>query len=389
MIQRVLTFLILALLLSAECALAESAQPLKTAVKKSPEAIFMEGLACLKQQDVTCAQLAMNMIPSPSPYAKLLDGNIAASTGDFDRAFRLLLPLQAASDLILQASASLHTSLARAYENQSDAPRALEQYVLAETDLAEATEIESNRQNLWQLLKDLPREQLVDMRGESENTVIQGWVDLALAIADNDQAVSAWSKAYTDHPATYLLSQLSTKITPSTDTKTTQNINAPTSGEAGNTGSIALLLPQDPELPDMAIEALRNGFLVAQSIAKDQAEVRIYSANGQSNDVYTLATNEGARYIVDMTQHEPQESEPVKHDASLAFTTLHAPSPGQNKDIPVLKFGLTAQTEAEQLVKIARNYGMQTATIVSGKNASANRMAQIFNQLWMAASGQI
>jgi uncharacterized protein len=213
MVQRLIAFLLLQWLFTAGLALAEpasnattskSATPLSVAVKKPLEASFLTGLSCLKQSDIACAQLALNGIPSLSPYAKLLAGNIAVAAGDFDTAFRLLLPLQAETGLLSQANASLHASLALAYDNQPDALRALEQRTLAEKYLSDTTDIELNQQRIWQSLSGLSKEQLIDMRGESSDTTIQGWIDLALAV-QNKQSISDWRKAYPDHPATTVL----------------------------------------------------------------------------------------------------------------------------------------------------------------------------------------
>ena len=62
--------------------------------------------------------------------------------GDFDRAFRLLLPLQAEASLPAEANASLHASLALAYENEADTLRGLEQRTLAENDLTSAEDVQ-------------------------------------------------------------------------------------------------------------------------------------------------------------------------------------------------------------------------------------------------------
>ena len=101
--------------------------------KKSTEDYFAESYHCLKINDKACAQIAAANIPSQSTYSKLLNGIFASLEGDFDTTFRELLPLQSNKSLNSQASVSLHTSLALAYENQSDNLRALEQRVMAES----------------------------------------------------------------------------------------------------------------------------------------------------------------------------------------------------------------------------------------------------------------
>ena len=64
-----------------------------TQIKKSPEANFLDGDTCLKQANTACAKLARAKIPSASAYAKLLQGSIALSEKQTDKALLLLLPL--------------------------------------------------------------------------------------------------------------------------------------------------------------------------------------------------------------------------------------------------------------------------------------------------------
>ena len=82
--------------------------------KKSVEARYLAGRACLQQADTPCAQVELAGMPPNSPYANLLEAQIAASQQDFDAALRLLTPLQANGSLMPQANASLHATLAQA-----------------------------------------------------------------------------------------------------------------------------------------------------------------------------------------------------------------------------------------------------------------------------------
>src|SRR3546814_573934 len=114
MIQRLLAILLIQWLLAGTvfAATSTASSGADAASGRTPETRFIQGLECLKQSDLGCAQLAAAGIPSQSPYAKVLTGNIAAAQGDFDTAFRLLLPLRVNSELSPKAIASLPTSLA-------------------------------------------------------------------------------------------------------------------------------------------------------------------------------------------------------------------------------------------------------------------------------------
>lgn len=130
--------------------------------KKSIEDYFTESYNCLKNNDKTCAQIAAASIPIQSPYANLLNGVLASLDGDFDTTFRELIPLQTNKSLNTLASISLHTSLALAYENQSDSLRALEQRVLLDTLLLQLKpinqeDINANQQQIWEIISVLSK----------------------------------------------------------------------------------------------------------------------------------------------------------------------------------------------------------------------------------------
>ena len=180
--------------------------------KKSIEDYFTESYNCLKNNDKTCAQIVAANIPSQSPYSKLFNGVLASLDGDFETTFRELIPLQTNKSLNPLASVSLHTSLALAYENQSDSLRALEQRVLLDTLLLHLKpinqeDINANQHQIWEIISVLSKANLAEMRGNSADNIIQGWIDLALAAKYQDNgesntiAIDRWRKAYADHPA--------------------------------------------------------------------------------------------------------------------------------------------------------------------------------------------
>lgn len=388
MVQRLIAFLLLQWLLVAGFAYAETTKPAAATPppapvkiippKKAPQQQYLDGLACLKKSDTACVQLAQASIPSISPYAKLLSAQVAASQGDFDTAFRLLLPLQAESSLVPEANASLHATLALAYENQQDTLRALEQHVLAETDLSES-EAEADQQKIWRLLAGQSKQQLVEMRGESPDNIVQGWIDLALAAtgsASPKKAIESWRRAYPEHPALAALLLQSS------------NNNAQT--VATLEGRVALLLPFEVEAYSAAAVAIQHGFEAAQAAAQGHAEVKAYATNADKDQIITIyrqAVADGAQSVVG----------PLTRDEAGALAGVAMPVPtlvlNQSEDIKAQSdlhmLGLSIETEAAQIVKIARDYGMQSAIVISAATPLATHMVEAFSAAWIAEGGQI
>lgn len=353
-------------------------------VRKSPQATFLEGMACLRKSDIPCAQVALALIPGQSAYAKLLAGNIAVAQNDFDLAFRLLLPLQAETSLPQEANASLHISLALAYENQEDTLRALEQRVLAESNLTDAADTQTNQRGIWALLSPLSRDQLVEIRGESLDTETQGWIDLALT-AQTTRNFKDWHKAYPDHPASVMLEQLTQQYAMASEHPSASGLP-----ETGLKGQIALLLPFGIETFYPVADAIERGFIAAQTIANNNSEIKIYATSGHKDEIaaiYQQAVSAGAQYIIGpLTRDEVTAL--AGNTTSIPTLALNDPdSPITNENLH--NFGLSINDEAVQIVKIARDYGMQTATIVATDNGLASRMAKAFSDAWLADGGQI
>lgn len=388
MVQRLCALLIASQLIVATVFAAPAERspnnlPQKTLTRKSTEAVFAEGINCLKQSDITCARLAAANIPSQSPYSKILAGSIAAAQKDFDQVFRLLLPLQVANGLSREASASLHTSLALAYEAQPDELRALEQRIAAENFITEPAELEAQHQAIWALLSNIPKVQLIEMRGESQDTPVQGWIDLALAVQQPiqpTQSIVEWQKIYTDHPAaTKFAGELAAKL---------GSIPAP--ANQALEGPLALILPLGIEAFYPAADAIERGFVAAQTAAGNTAEAKIYATTGdgaQIQTVYAQAIQEGARAIIGPVT----ENEAAALAASQpAVTTLALNKPENlTKSQNFFAFGLSLEDEARQLARLAKNQGMQNAVVISTQSGLSALMAKTFSKSWTEEGGQV
>ncbi len=369
---------------SAPAAFGEEAKktPPVAAIQKKPQKpadeLYLDGLVSLKAGDVGGASVVLAGINPTSPYAKLLRAQIAAASGDFDAPLRLLIPLQAEAGLLPQAYASLHATLALAYESQENVINALEQRVKAEPFLDPAA-VGDNQSRIWKLLSAQAREALVEMRGESADAVVQGWIDLALAVAYADKRsrnIEQWRSAYPDHPATAaLLQQLAE-----------QDDKSPPVDVPAVTGKIALLLPLENPLYANAAHAVQAGVQAAAG----QTDVAVYATGGTDGVVtlYQRAVAEGATVVIGpLTRDEVTQL--AAETLTVPVLALNQPE-GEIKPQPKLAvFGLPVESEARQVARLARSHGMQSALIVAAASPLAERMAKAFADEWRANDGTI
>lgn len=403
MVQRVVAFLfLLSVLFTSLIQVAHSAteakkspQPPSAAIQavkkpqpekkpqKTAEEHYLDGLACLKAGDAGCASAALAAINPAAPYAKLLSAQIAAANNDFDAPLRLLIPLQAEAGLLPQAYASLHSTLALAYESQENVLYALEQRVKAEPFLGGPAEVADNQTRIWKLLSMQAREALVEMRGESPDAIVQGWIDLALAVAYAERKgrnIEQWRMAYPDHPAGDKLL--------ATIAETPVEANIPNT--ASFQGKIALLLPLESAAYSSAARAVQAGFMAAHASDAGMPEVVSYATGETESTVqaYRHAVAEGAQFIVGpLTRDEVTAL--AAEDLTIPVLALNQAEGNLKPKDHLTLFGLSAEGEARQVARLARDHGMQNALLVVADTPLAQRMAKAFSEEWHALDGNV
>lgn len=364
------------------------------------EANFTEGIECLQRPDIVCAKVALQKIPPQQIYAKILEGTIAAAENDTDKTFRLLLPIQvsgAADDpsLLPQAAASLHASLALAYDQQSDPLRSLQQrieagYYWQMAGQENQARIEHNQTRIWHGLAALDKKQLIVMRGESLSTSIQGWIDLALSTREqNDlrQAVADWRKVYPDHGAsTDLILGLAGASAPTAALQKSPE-------QAPN--KVALLLPFASTAFHPAADAIERGFMAARIVAGDETEIAIYPTDGDKeaiDNIYQQAVKDGAGFIVGPLTRDEVTALSVSRSAT---GKLEVPTLVLNQSESSFMLGnlyslsLSVDIEAAQIARLTRDFGLQTAIVIAADTPVASRMAQSFSDAWQAEGGRL
>jgi len=341
-------------------------------IKKSPEAVFLEGDTCLRQANTACARVALANIPSASPYAKLLQGSIALAEKQTDRALLVLLPLQAEEHLIPSAKIALHQYLASAFEDLNDVQQAIQHLMQAESTMTAAMVKEAQagitaiHEKIWALLNGLKQTELIELRGNNTDNIFQGWIDLRLAADNNNpgNSIAAWNTLYPDHPA----QAFAKSITTASSAKPVASATLPSGG------SIALIMPLTVEENAAKAEAFRLGMETALARHGLQNEIKTYPSTEdpqQIDEAYALAKNEGnAYFIIPGFQANEAASNKIKHTETDS----------------ILHIAPTLDDEALHIANFALSRGMQQITIITTESAASKSLAASFQAAWQSKS---
>lgn len=342
----------------AETTTATRENATKSALKKSPEAQFLDGKTCLDQNNINCAKLALALIPSISPYAKILDGALALQNKQPDQALLLLLPLQADESLIIAARTMLQRTLAKAFADIGDVQQAVQHFISVERlfkqDQARdsTNEISVNHAQIWQLLRTVEQADLVALRGNNTDSVFQGWVDLSLAAqhADSKSRISDWRTIYADHPAQTFTQTLIENIP--TASKSTAALNPDS--------VITVMLPTQT-MDSAKVSAFMLGLQKAANLAQINNPIQTYHAE-------QIQPEEIARTDYFVIPEFAETAESVPEDLMAGKPTLHIQMP--------------LQDEANAILKFAIQHSMQHLTIVTTQHEAAQSMLSSIRQAW-------
>lgn len=345
-------------------ALAETATPVGNAptkylIKKSAEAQFSEGSACLAQSNITCAKMALALIPNISPYAKILEGALALQSNQTEQALLALLPVQADETLTVPAQIMLHRTLALAFVNVGDTQQAVHHFINTTSLLKQnptedvAKQISANHDQIWQLLKTLKPADLITLRGNNTDSIFQGWIDLSLASqhAINQSYIADWRSLYPDHPAQTFAQNLIENAAPATQASTVIASNS----------TIALVLPTPIEANNEKLQAFKLGLETSANLSNISNPVAVYY-----QDQMQAQEMPSADYFVvpDFTQS--------------ASNVLNENIAGK----PTLYISLSMQDEADSIMAFIRQHNMQYLTVVTTQHEASQPMLTSLQQAW-------
>jgi outer membrane PBP1 activator LpoA protein len=248
--------------------------------------------------DVSRARRALSgtQKPASGSLLDLWNTNTAALSlyrGDADAALGLLEPMSRRS-LSLRDRLRVDALRADAWIQKGDPARAVELMRQRESWLDGSSEIESNRNRLWQGLLLSDPQALREAARLSTDEVTRGWLTLgSLATSTGQQGVGwnngvvRWREAYLDHPALAVIDTGEAFDQELLDYPKQVALILPLSGRTGAAG-----------------KAIQNGFLGAYfataGALDDRQALRIYDVNaeGGAGAAYDRAVADGAEFVV-------------------------------------------------------------------------------------------
>jgi hypothetical protein len=353
-----------------------AAEQIDTSSHKA-EAQFLAGEACLKQANKACAMVALAKTPSSSPYAKLLQGEIAYHNQALDQALQLLLPLQSETQFTTEAKTSLHQYLANAFAQLQDTEQTLVHLLqvdiaLSKMQAAKQTKATAlNHEKIWDLLNKLNQNELLAIRGNNTDDHFQGWIDLALAAKHQDlnNSLKTWKISYQDHPAVAFSNTLQIQNTAQTLKLPSDDVIAITYKTASDSNSARAEAFKLGLQTALSHHGLNNTIHISAS-TNDEPD------NNEQNLPVTEAEKETESPLVNpylialQFDQNTDKTELFKHKA-----TSHQ----------ALTLGFDLNDEAEQIVKFASNNAISHVAILTTEDESSAALLNHFSTAWQKA----
>jgi outer membrane PBP1 activator LpoA protein len=243
----------------------------------------------------------------------------------------------------------------------------------------------SNHELIWNSLRKAPTSELSQKREKTKNYELQGWLELATDIKQNQisleqqlSVLSAWLKQWPQHPAALKLPEELELLSTLPDRRP---------------DSIALALPLTGALAN-AGKAVRDGFMATfysdRYRTNSNTEITFYDTNGKSFAAVhqEILSNEPDLIIgpldkASLAELSQMDSLPIPVLA-LNYLNNETPTPFQ-----LYQFGLSAEDEALQLADKLWSKGIRRVATIMPENDWGQRIYQAFSDEWLHRNGEI
>ena len=243
----------------------------------------------------------------------------------------------------------------------------------------------NNHELIWRSLRKAPTSELSQQREKTKNYELQGWLELATNIKQNQisleqqlSALSTWLKQWPEHPAALKLPEELELLSTLPDRRP---------------DNIALALPLTGSLAN-AGKAIRDGFMATFYADKyhtsSNTEITFYDTNGKSfAAVHQEILNNEPDLIIgpldkaSLTELSQLDSLPTPVLA-LNYLNNNARPPFQ-----LYQFGLSAEDEALQLADKLWSKGIRKVATIMPENDWGQRIYKAFSEDWLKRNGEI
>ena len=259
------------------------------------------------------------------------------------------------------------------------------QELIAIAGLMPAERAEINKEQIWRGLKRIPDAELTQIASNSQDSDLLGWLSLvALSNANQDdldrqlRALSEWLQFWPEH---YAAQNLPNELA---------LLSAMVTDRPKN---VSLLLPLSGK-NEVAGKAILNGFLTAYYAARERGsytpELQILDTGkgATAQLLYDQALQSGSDFIIGplaKDQVQQLQTSPNLPIATLALNYGNDELVTEN----LYQFGLAAEDEARQAAAFARKQGYSTSLIIAPDSEWGARIANAFEQEWLANEGLV
>ena len=323
------------------------------------------------------------LAPSFLARKRILAARVASLEGRPEHSIFLLDQAARMRNLNPSLQAEILQDRARADIKVNRPISAVDDLIARERFIVSNKAITANQLQLWHILQTLSPSNLKQALGGARNPVLIGWLQLAIAVADNSGdpnqlavAVKAWQKSHPNHPATrsFIMS-----------------LANPVPGIIGRVNRIALLLPLTSQFSKQA-DAVRDGFMAmnAANTDPDKPTVTVYDTGPDPTQItryYNAAVANGAQLIVGPLGHDAVRQLVKSGDLRVPTLLLSRTHQKTDPSNQVFQFGLPLEQEARQVAERAYLDGHRRAAILYPDTDWGLRIANGFSSTWQRLGG--
>ena len=261
---------------------------------------------------------------------------------------------------------------------------AVDRRVQLDSYLVEAEEKSQNNRKIWAALSSLPTTQLNSQN--SDNPIIQGWLDLAKVMRSGQQNISKLENDLLDWGTRYPLH-------PVGDTFLTELINT-YQFEISEKKQIAVLLPMQGDLAKVT-NTIKNGLLSAyynDSNSPTKPLIKFYDSSNEKltfKQLYRQAIDDGASNIIGPLDKITINQLAQQQELDIPVLTLNYSENSLNHAENLFQFGLSPIDEARQVAELAIRQNKFRAAAFYPDSEWGKRLNKAFTEHYEFLGGKV
>ena len=250
--------------------------------------------------------------------------------------------------------------------------------------LIESKDIQDNNTKIWAALSSMPNAQLYSQ--QSDNTLINGWLDLAKVMRAGQQNVSAleddlldWGTRHPAHPAN--------------DTFLTELIDN-YQHDISIKKHIAIILPMQGSLANIS-DTIKNGILSAYYNDTNNTIKPVLKFYDSSSDeltfpqLYQQALDDGATNVIGPLDKDIINALTQQLSLDVPILTLNYADNTYSYTENLYQFGLSPEDEARQAAELAINQNKMKAAIFYPDSEWGKRLKEAFTEQYEFLGGEV